>query len=466
MAIRGAEGGMSNRLEFDLCPQRQAQADRPMKKQRTILVTFAGRRDRMELLTRYAGAAIERGLIDEWHVWEFSRTPEDARWLREKFPAAQATPNNSLEYFRLPRLLSSRGSPERLSFRVRAAHDVHIGLKRLTGSGPSFEIVLGGWGNQVSVIRRFDDPVLLRDIARRDPGRQPSVVRGTPSLLPEFGFSEIDVEIGEEGLRVFVAGNLLLHDAGAAAAGDFETLYRTGYGSNGDWCFPEFENHKSRLFISGPEPWHPKDALFYTRAYQYYNANRDAYEDDIILKCDDDIVYFDLDKLNDFISFRKQNEQYFLISANVVNNGVCAHFQQKMGLIPAERLECELPPGGLCGSLWNDGAKAETIHRLFLDAESSFDTADASPIVWNERVSINFIALLGRDLIHIPDVTQDDEHDLCYGVRKRARKQNCILPQFVASHLSFWRQDEAMQVGEIIKGYEALAARKLAPSTR
>ena len=49
-----------------------------MGEQRTILVTFAGRRDRMQLLTRYVGAAIERGLIDEWHVWDFARNADDA----------------------------------------------------------------------------------------------------------------------------------------------------------------------------------------------------------------------------------------------------------------------------------------------------------------------------------------------------------------------------------------------------
>ena len=72
-------------------------------------------------------------------------------------------------------------------------------------------------------------------------------------------------------------------------------------------------------------------------------------------------------------------------------------------------------------------------------------------------MSINFIALLGRDLVLIPDIMRDDEHDLCYGVRKRAKRSNCIYPGFVASHLSFWRQDAAMDVARIIGDYEELA---------
>jgi hypothetical protein len=55
----------------------------------------------------------------------------------------------------------------------------------------------------------------------------------------------------------------------------------------------------------------------------------------------------------------------------------------------------------------------------------------------------------------------DDEHDLCYGVRKRARKSNCIYPGFVAAHLSFWKQDAAMDHAALLKDYADLADRTL-----
>jgi Farnesoic acid 0-methyl transferase len=434
-----------------------------MKPQRTILVTFAGRRDRMELLTRYVDAAINRGLIDEWHVWEFSRTAEDARWLREKFPLTQATPNRGSEFFRLPRTLSAETGSAKLSLQVRASHDVHIGLRRLTGSSGSYEIVLGGWNNQLSAIRRFDDPALLTNVDARHPQHPASVARNTPDLLPEFGFSSVDIEIGADGLRVLFAGALLLHEPNVAP-GEFEVLYRTGYGANGDWRFAGMEDVPARLFVSGPESYFAAGSVFYTMAYQYYAATREEYESDIILKCDDDIVYFDLDQLADFVSFRKANDAYFLVSANVVNNGVCAYFQQAMGAISREAMECELPEGGFGGSIWRDGAKAEALHRLFLSNPAAFHVANAGTFAWNERISINFIALLGRDLVHVPDIMADDEHDLCYGVRKRAKKQNCIYLQFVVSHLSFGPQDAAMDVRAVIEGYDALAVKRLAAS--
>jgi hypothetical protein len=426
---------------------------------RTILVTFAGRRDRMNLLVRYVEAAIARGLIDEWHVWEFARNPEDARWLREQFPVAQATPNNTLEYFRLQHRLELRDSQTSLGFRVRATNDVHIGLRRLSGEGPDYEIVLGGWNNMASAVRKFHDRDTLLDqssIARRPP---PDVVRNTPGLLPEFGSVDVDLSVGEQGLRVVVSGETVLYDPEPVACGAFEPVYRSGFGANGDWRFPEFAAYPARRFVVGPESYHPADAMFYTRAYQYYGATADEYADDVIVKCDDDIVYFDLDRFAEFVKFRRNHPEFFLVSANVVNNGVCAYFQQADGIIPESEGAFELPPGGLCGALWEKGKKAERLHRLFLDDPARFAAARREPIVWNQRISINCIALLGADLPLIPDVMHDDEHELCYGVRKRARRFNCIYPRFVVSHLSFWKQDAEMNVAQTLEGYTDLADR-------
>ena len=147
-----------------------------MSRDRVVLVTFAGRRDRMALLTNYVERAIERGLIDEWHVWEFARDPEDSRWLRGLFPATQVTPSHTTEYFLLPERLSFDGGTATLPFSVRALNDVHIALRRISGEGASYEIVLGGWGNQGSAIRKFDRAGDIVDIAARDPQHRGSVL--------------------------------------------------------------------------------------------------------------------------------------------------------------------------------------------------------------------------------------------------------------------------------------------------
>ncbi|MCX7899234.1 MAG: hypothetical protein N2444_03985, partial [Methylocystis sp.] len=283
----------------------------------------------------------------------------------------------------------------------------------------------------------------------------------TKNLLPEFGSVALQIDAGPQGIGISVNGEEILRSPTALEPGRFEVLYRTGYGANGEWLFAENETAPARLFVSGPAAHFAADAMFYTRAYQYYGANRDRYRDDIFLKCDDDIVFFDIARLGDFIAFRKENAQYFLVSANVINNGVCAHFQQKGGAIAQDFDAFEMPPGGMCGSLWSSGAKAQRLHELFLANPERFAAARPEPVLWNERLSINFVSWLGEDLVHIPDIMSDDEHDLCYGVRKRARKANCIYPPFVAAHLSFWKQESEMNVPAVIAAYQNLADKLL-----
>lgn len=431
------------------------------RRPRTILLTFAGRRDRMALLAQYVDRAIERGLIDEWHVWDFTRNAADKAWLRERFPVTQSTPSHAVDWFPHRRPLALGEKRTSLRFSVAAPSDVCLGLRRLTGEGESYEIILGGWKNQASALHVFRDAASLRDIASRDPLRQPLVVSATPDLMPEFGFASVEMDVAAEGVRVYVQGREALSVDMKIAPGAFELLYRTGYGANGEWLFSDTEDAPARLFVRGPTADDPPGAMFYTSAYQYYGANQDRHRDDVFLKCDDDIVYFDLSRLGEFIDFRRRNTGYFLLSANVVNNGVCACFQQASGAIPAGFDIFETPAGGMRGSLWSSGAKAQRLHALFLQNPAAFREDARAPIPWRERISINFVSWLGADLAHIPDIMVDDEHDLCYGVRKRARKINAIYPRFVASHLSFSKQDAEMDVDQLLSAYRALADREL-----
>jgi hypothetical protein len=52
------------------------------KKSKNIVLTCAGRRDRMSLLVSYMQDALTRGIIDEWHIWNYTETPEDDEWIQ------------------------------------------------------------------------------------------------------------------------------------------------------------------------------------------------------------------------------------------------------------------------------------------------------------------------------------------------------------------------------------------------
>lgn len=226
-----------------------------------ILVTFAGRRDRMELLAGYVGEAIRRNLIDEWHVWDFSRNDDDGRWLASRFPIVGRTaddPTYSVAGELVP------GSPWRS--RVRASNDVHIGLAPDPGNpeAPAYELVIGGWRNQRTVLRQVRSAELFLNEHERQLDRPPPVAElYTPGILSQHIFRDLELSVGASGLALSVDGNTVLADVGGNGA--YSVHVKTGYGSDGEWRFPDLAATEYRYrTAAGGQGW--------AEFYQYYAA--------------------------------------------------------------------------------------------------------------------------------------------------------------------------------------------------
>ena len=56
----------------------------------------------------------------------------------------------------------------------------------------------------------------------------------------------------------------------------------------------------------------------------YYSENLN--DNDILIKCDDDIVFIDVNNFESYINSMKHGKFYY---PNIVNNDVCAYYQQK-----------------------------------------------------------------------------------------------------------------------------------------
>ena len=168
------------------------------------------------------------------------------------------------------------------------------------------------------------------------------------------------------------------------------------------------------------------------------------YKNDIIIKCDDDIVFIDLNKLPNFIEFIKRND-YNVVFANTINNGVSAYIQQnRYNLIPKELLDLEYPPGGMCGSLWDSGAKATILHNYFVENYHKFLNYkyENEIIQIKTRFSINFFGYKGKNWHKIKECWPDDEHLLTTDYVLNRGFINVLYSDFYVSHLSFYRQIE------------------------
>ena len=411
-----------------------------------VLITFAGRRKRMEILTQYIHAAMDAGIVDEWHVWDFTRSQQDHEWVTREF--------GPVRFMKADAAYQDNGSvsPGR-SFRMNASitNDLHIGIVPNGHESECYELVIGGWSNSHSVMRRLLKSELKSD---RRSDAPPIWSRPTPGILSPGTANKVVISVDDDGVPSLHINSVpigrwpeLNLKAGASIK------MRGGFGAD-----LELSDVRSRVqrFVGNPGEQEP-----FWRAYDYYARRVDAYQDSIFLKCDDDIVYMDINKLDEFVEFRRNNPKYLVVSANVVNNGVCAHFQQAGGSIPEHVGHFELPPGGFGGSLWLSASRANQLHEFFLQHPDKRLPLPEKVIDWTDRNSINFIAWLGRDLIHMALPKDDDERALTVDLPELLDRPTAIYSDFMVSHLSFGTQEQGLPVDRLIAAYDALMRESL-----
>lgn len=411
-----------------------------------ILVTFAGRQKRMRILEQYIRKAIDRGIIDEWHIWDFTRSADDHDWLTRDFgPVAFMASTAAYQ------AVGTVGTGKSFRTSVNISNDLHIAVCVSDGSGDVYEIVVGGWGNTHSALRKISADKLVNFERGDNPNIWTSV---TPGVLSTGAANDIVFGADENGVATLRVNGVNVGqwpDINLVAGASI--MLRGGWGGDLEICDVKAP---IRRYIGNRE-----ERIPFWQSYAYYEARLNRFSDALFLKCDDDIVYMDLDKLDAFINFRRNNPDYFVVSANVVNNGVCAYWQQQAGSLPASLGDFERPPGGFGGTLWQSAERAVKLHEFFLGLPEKQVPLPEKVIEWKERQSINFIAWMGQDLRHMANLRNDDEHMLTVSVPEFVGRPSAIYSDFTVSHLSFGPQERGMQLEPLIEAYDVLMREKL-----
>jgi hypothetical protein len=228
--------------------------------------------------------------------------------------------------------------------------------------------------------------------------------------------------------------------------------FKTGFGCVGDLEYNTNANHGFYLMDTCEKSW---------KNYYSHYSNIE-YEYSTILKCDDDIVFIDLLKLPKFIEFVKNNDDCDLVFANIINNGVSSFIQQnRYHLIPKEVVDLEYPEGGLRGSLWENGEKAEKLHNYFIENYNKFlnyDYNNDEIVPITTRFSINFFGYKAKNWHKIKDCyIGDDEHNLTVDFVCNRNFKNILYSDFYVAHLSFYKQNETgINLNDLINKYDKL----------
>lgn len=383
-------------------------------KPKTILTVFAGREPNLNILKKYLDKAISMKLIDEVHFWNYSRNDNDEMYIRSISNLKRTSSIGAGRYIEIFPVKENNS----FVLDIQASNDIHILIVDEIVY-INYEIVIGGWSNQKNVVRRNGDIIF----------EQENISSATIDHVSSY-----KVAIENDILSVFHKNNLIIN---CPIQKDFfmnKLFVKTGHNSVGHIYFQPVKN--ANFFFMDTckkKPW--DDYYHYYLKYEY--------KEDIILKCDDDIVFIDLFKLGNFIEYIKKSD-CDLVFANTINNGVSAYYQQnKYNLIPKNLMNLEYPPSGSRGNLWESHEKAQDLHKYFTENYDLFINNDFNndTIPIYTRFSINFFGYKGKNWEKIYDCGINDEEYLTINYVKDRNFINVLYSNLIVSHLSFCSQN-------------------------
>lgn len=200
--------------------------------------------------------------------------------------------------------------------------------------------------------------------------------------------------------------------------------------------------------------------------YQYYSKHIE--DSDILIKCDDRIVYLDLNKFNDFVNIINDDGLYI---PNIINNDVCAYFQQEEGChklfnynvnkTELKKLISNIGNYNILSDWYKEYDKANKIHKLFLKNKNNFILKNENKIIeYGNHIHLNIFGILGKYAKEMfkeikPYVIFNDNS--YFGLAPlHNNKKHKIFFGFICSYFSFDEQDIEKLEKKYLSKYESL----------
>jgi hypothetical protein len=189
-------------------------------------------------------------------------------------------------------------------------------------------------------------------------------------------------------------------------------------------------------------------------------------EDDLLIKCDDDVVF--IANLHVLLGYARADGKHQVYYPSVVNNDVSAAFQAADGLITDPEFALELRASRAEGAYsrtpisdwYNCSACAEFIHRRFLKQPEAFFTGCVHEWRLPARVPINVFVMRGdavrRTFGAYAAEAFVDEAYLTALVTERSHAPSALVTDAVVVHFSFAFQHMAAQ-RELLERYRRLS---------
>ena len=189
-------------------------------------------------------------------------------------------------------------------------------------------------------------------------------------------------------------------------------------------------------------------------------SNKSFYQNSIIIKCDDDILFIDILGLKNAIQDRICDKKSFLIHTNCINNNICSYYHQHIFSDIKNELNV-FPKGGILGPTFKNPYLAYNMHNSFTNnviANHDLTKYYIPSFYFNHRISINFILIHGNDCRYLKNTSYDDEYELSSYIPEKLNRPNKVFGHCLNSHFSYSLQDKILSRNKnLIHLYEKLS---------
>lgn len=176
-------------------------------------------------------------------------------------------------------------------------------------------------------------------------------------------------------------------------------------------------------------------------------SNKKFYKNSIIIKCDDDILFIDINGLKNAILERKKDKKSFLFHSNCINNNICSYYQKDLFKNIKEKLNV-YPTGGILGPIFENPQFGYIMqHQFITDCLNNLHNLEKyylKDIYINTRISINFIILNGDDCKYFKNTSFNDEYEVSSYYPEKLLRPNKIIGNFITCHYSYSLQEKIL----------------------
>jgi len=189
-------------------------------------------------------------------------------------------------------------------------------------------------------------------------------------------------------------------------------------------------------------------------------------DDTLYIKFDDDLVWMADGAIERLLEFRLANPQYLAVFPNTVNNSLCSHLHQRMGLLPDSPVveyECL---GDVSWKRWQTARDAhQSFFRLYDAGQLSRYRFETWELKQFERFSINCMCWLGSDLAEpARRFCDDDEAWVTETLPRETGRTCCIVGDSLVAHFAYGPQRAGVEANtDYLARYKAIAPRHYQP---